>query len=81
MEKWEPITSKEQESPYSSYTERLKVFGGWIVRSTDANHRNQCMVFILDESHDWVIEPDIEPEVETPEETEKRGALGGYRQQ
>jgi len=77
MEKWEPITSKEEEGYYSPFTERLKVFGGWIVRSTDANHRNQCMVFILDEDHDWEIEPEVEEsELEVVEEVGKgRGAL------
>ena len=85
MEKWERITSKEEEGYYSTFTERLKVFDGWIVRSTDSNHRNQCMVFVPDMDHDWVIEPDPKPEpepepvVEEGEREETRGALGSYR--
>ena len=76
MEKWERITSQEQEGYCSSFTERLKVFDGWIVRSTDANHRNQCMVFIPDEDHDWEIEPETEElEVETEVVDARRGAL------
>lgn len=77
MEKWEQITGREEEGYYSSFTERLKVFDGWIVRSTDANHHNQCMVFISDEGHEWEIEPEPEPEPEpTLEKTiRKVGAL------
>ncbi len=75
MEKWEPITSKEEEVYYPLFTERLKVFDGWIVRSTAANHLNQCMVYILDEDHDWGIEPDPRQEPDLEEVIRRTGAL------
>ncbi len=77
MEKWEPITSREQEvGYYDSLTERLKVFDGWIVRSTDSEHGAQCMTFVPDEDHYWEIEPEPEkPETKEEEVNTRRGAL------
>jgi hypothetical protein len=61
--KWEEVINISSES-FLDNTERLKVFGGWIVRNVFDNSNDQenfdmdtrvCMVFIPDPNHDWKL--------------------------
>ncbi len=57
--KWEDITSDWSEN-VRDYTERLKVFGGWIIRCRSVNYSDgaalsESSVFIPDPDHKWVV--------------------------
>lgn len=49
---------------HKNFTDRAKVFGGWIVRSftyeiaggEDAKGTSESMVFVPDPNHEWEIE-------------------------
>lgn len=50
---WEDVESPCQ----GDYTERLKVFGGWLVRTILKIKEHECvsMVFVPDANHEWSI--------------------------
>ena len=41
-------------------TQRIKVFGGWVVWSGTNDH-SECMVFVPDPDHKWLLSPEPSP--------------------
>lgn len=55
---WEVIYENHVDKTHFSYTDRAKVFGGWIVnsRTCAGNKGHEAMVFVPDPKHEWVID-------------------------
>lgn len=55
---WELLYSKHIDDKNFSYTDRAKVFGGWIVNSRTCvgPRAHESMVFVPDANHEWEIE-------------------------
>lgn len=56
---WETIHEKLINSQRFTYTERARVFGGWLVNSR-AHHDgvgHESMVFMPDPQHKWTLDP------------------------
>lgn len=55
---WETIHHNHVDDKHFTYTDRAKVFGGWVVnsRTCAGNKAHESMVFVPDEFHDWTIE-------------------------
>ena len=49
---WENISSVNDDS----CTEKLRVPGGWVIRTSDYGNKTVAMVFVPDPNHLWVIE-------------------------
>jgi len=50
---WETVVPLEN----YQYTERLKVFGGWVLRCHDGVKDTIAMCFIPDANFDWTLPP------------------------
>ncbi len=59
LEKFEKAKFSQNWEDITGATDRLKIFGGWIVR-TKSNYSGSsyfvAMVFVPDAKHEWVLE-------------------------
>ena len=51
MLEWEPIV----EPMNYEFTERMAVFGGWLVRSGVTTKKEYVMCFVPDANHEWEL--------------------------